>query len=118
MKKLIIIAAAVAMASGCSSTPRSRSVDLAGMYASETGQIAIGSVDIIASPEGAESAVIKYDEDNAWLQPSMKLHDLKIYLTGSNSVVNANGIVKSICEALAASKADPVKPDADTSKTE
>lgn len=105
MKKLLalIIIPATIFSEGCT-TDKTRSVEAKGCFVSNSGQCAIGSVDVVASPDGAESAVIKYEEDNAWLQPSMKLHGIKIHLTGTNSVSKADGIVKSICEALVETK--------------
>lgn len=90
----------LALAVGCST--KTRSIELAGMYANESGTLAIGSVDVMAAPTGEESAFIKYDEDNAWLSPSMKLHDIKIMLTGTNSTAKAELLVKHICDAFVA----------------
>lgn len=84
--------------SGCAT--KTRSLDLDGMYASETGTLAIGSVEVMAAPVGEESASIRYEEDTAWLSPSTKTHDIKILLTGTNAVGSAAGIVKSICQAF------------------
>lgn len=87
----------------CGCVTKTRSVELAGMYLSEAGTLAIGSVDVMASPTGEASVFVKYDEDNAWLAPSMKLHDIKIMLTGTNSCEHADALVKSICDAFVAS---------------
>ena len=95
------ILAALGLASlfvGCAT--KTRTVDLAGLYASETGTLAIGQVEVMAAPQGEESATIKYAEDNAWLAPSMKKHSIKIMLTGSNSVDKVNAIVERICTAF------------------
>lgn len=84
----------------CGCAGKTRTIDMAGMYASESGVLAIGEVEVMAAPKGEESATIKYTEDNAWLQPSMKKHNIKIMLTGSNSVEKVDGIVQHICEAF------------------
>ena len=86
--------------SGC--VTKTRSIELAGMYASEAGTLAIGSVDIVAAPQGEETATIKYAEDTAWLSPSTKTHEIKIMLTGTNSVEKSEKIVESICNAFVA----------------
>lgn len=91
------VAAAFAL---CGCATKSRSVKLAGMYASESGQLAIGKIEVQAIPEGVDAALIKYSEDNAWLSPSMKLHEIGITLTGTNSVAKADSIVKHICKAF------------------
>lgn len=103
---LLGIGTAMVVLAGCAT--KTRSVELSGLYANESGTLAIGSVDVMAAPIGEESAFIKYDEDNAWLSPSMKLHDIKIMLTGTNSTEQASALVKHICEAFIA-----VKPGAD-----
>lgn len=86
------------LAGGCAT--KTRNLDLDGMYASETGTLAIGSVEVMAAPVGEESASIRYEEDTAWLSPGVKTHEIKIMLTGTNSVSSAKGIVKSICKAF------------------
>lgn len=88
---------------GCQTGERSRVIDAAGMYANPASEtIALGKVRVVATPKGEESAVIRYDEDNAWLCPSMKLHGLEIFMTGSNSVSQASKIVDSIQSAFVA----------------
>lgn len=98
---IIVASIAAVVLTGCAST-RSRSIELAGMYASEAGTLALGSVDIIAAPQGEETATIKYAEDTAWLSPSTKTHEIKIMLTGTNSVEKSEKIVESICNAFVA----------------
>ncbi len=93
------VIAAAALLTGCSTT-KTRSIDLAGMYASESGQLAIGAVKVQAIEQGTVAAIINYEEDNAWLAPSMKLHNIGITLTGTNSVEKADKIVRHICEAF------------------
>jgi len=100
MKKLTIIITLAAAFCGCAT--KSRSVDIGGMYLSETGQLAVGKIHVDAIPEGSESAVIHYTEDTALLSPSTKTHDIDVILTGTNSVGSASNIVSSICQAFVA----------------
>lgn len=104
MNAKVILLAAFAALAGCGCATKTRNAELDGMYLSETGTLAIGSIDISAAPQGEESASIKYSEDNAWLSPSMKLHEIKIYITGTNSTQNVGEVVKSICTAFVAVK--------------
>lgn len=83
---------------GCAS--KTRNLDMAGMYASEAGTLAIGKVEVMSAPKGEESAHIRYKEDTAWLSPSTKTHEVKILITGTNAVDKVDGIVKNICEAF------------------
>lgn len=99
---------------GCAT--KTRSIDLAGMYASESGTLAIGRIEVQSSPEGVESAAIRYTEDTAWLSPTTKTHSIKILLTGTNAVGSARGIVKSICNAFTATAAKPSATDAPEGK--
>lgn len=96
----LLLGAFVIGAIFCGCSTKTRNVEVDGMFASDTGTLAIGSVDVIAAPVGEESATIRYDEDNAWLSPSMKLHAIRILLTGTNSVAAVTGIVESICRAF------------------
>ena len=99
---------AAALLAGCAT--KTRNVDLAGMYASDTGTLAIGSVEVQSAPEGVESAAIRYVEDTAWLSPSTKTHAIKILLTGTNAVQSATGIVESICAAFTATANGAANP--------
>lgn len=102
---LLGIGAAMVVLAGCSTPPKTRSIEADGMYANAASEtIAIGSVEVMSAPQGEESAFIKYDEKNAWLQPSMKLHNITVQLTGTNTTVYAKDIVKSISKAFIAAK--------------
>lgn len=90
--------ALAALLGGC--TTRTRSVDLNGMYLSEAGTLAIGSVEVQAAPQGEETAAIRYTEDTAWLSPTTKTHEIRILMTGTNSVSSAETICASICDAF------------------
>lgn len=114
MKKLLIIAALAAVATGCAT--KSRAIDIKGMFLSETGQLAIGYGHVDAIPESTESAVIHYEEDVAMLKPSEKTHDIDIILTGTNAVSSAEGVVKAICEAFVAVAPRVAKSEADASE--
>lgn len=101
MKLTTIIVAASVAAVVCGCATKTRNVELDGMFAQvDAGMLAIGSVDVMGTPVGEESAIIKYAEDNAWLQPSMKLHSIRILLTGTNSTANVTSVVESICGAF------------------
>ena len=93
-----VVFALAALLGGCAT--RTRSVDLNGMYLSEAGTLAIGSVEVQAAPQGEETAAIRYSEDTAWLSPSTKTHEIRILLTGTNSVASAETICASICDAF------------------
>lgn len=99
-----------ALLAGCAT--KTRSVDLDGMYVSEAGTLAIGSVEVMAAPQGEESASIRYAEDTAWLSPTTKTHAIKIMLTGTNSVMSAKRIVSDICAAFVAAKDTAPAPSA------
>lgn len=114
MKKLLIIAALAAVATGCAT--KSRSIDIKGMFVSESGQLAIGYGHVDAVPETTESAIIHYEEDVALLSPATKTHDIDIILTGTNSVGSAEGVVKAICEAFVAVAPSLAKSEADASE--
>lgn len=84
----------------CGCTTKTRSIDLDGMYVSEAGTLAVGSIEVMAAPVGEETVAIRYAEDTAWLSPSTKTHEIKILLTGTNSITAADGIVSNICSAF------------------
>lgn len=106
MKKAIedipLFAGVLAISILCGCATKTRSVDLDGMYMSDTGTLAIGSIEVMSAPVGEETAQIKYSEDTPWLSPSTKIHEIKILLSGTNSVSNASRIVKDICDAFTA----------------
>lgn len=93
-------AVALTLLSGCGTT-KTRNVELSGMYTNaKTGVLGIGAVDIMSAPQGEESATLKYAEDTAWLSPSTKTHEIKIMLTGTNSIEQTEKIVAHICRAF------------------
>ena len=103
MNKLMVICAALcaAILTGCTSD-RVKSVELDGLFLQgDTGTMAIGSIDVMASPKGEESAVIKYDQDTPWINPTGKaMNHIKIMLTGTNATDKADAIVEHICKAF------------------
>ena len=110
MKTLALaIICATTLLAGCAT--KTRSIDLAGMYASESGTLALGKIEVQSAPEGVESAAIRYTEDTAWLSPTTKTHSIKILLTGTNAVGSAKSIVKSICNTFTAKTAKPSSTD-------
>lgn len=100
IRDIVLFFGALALMVLCGCVTKTRNLDLDGMYASETGTLAIGSVEVMSAPVGEESASIRYMEDTAWLSPTTKTHEIKIMLTGTNAVSSAEGIVESICKAF------------------
>lgn len=100
---IIGIGTAMIVLAGCATSDKTRTIDADGMYANAASEtVAIGSVKVMSSSKGEEAAFVEYGEDNAWLSPSMKLHKLEIFMTGSNSVSQASKIVDSIQSAFVA----------------
>lgn len=93
---------AVMMLAGC--TTRSQHLDLDGMFASDTGTVAIGSIEVQSAPEGVESAMVNYADDTSWFS-NEKAHKIRILLTGTNAVNSATSIVADICRAFVATAA-------------
>lgn len=100
IKDIILFFGALAIMALCGCATKTRNIELDGMYVSEAGTLAIGSLDVMAAPMGEESAMIRYEEDTSWLSPSTKTHEIKIMLTGTNAVSCATGIVENICKAF------------------
>ena len=105
MKKLMMIvpvACAAAMMTGCGTSGKVRDIGLKGMYVngySET--LAIGMGRLTSIPGEREAFAAHYREDTAWLRPSVKTHELDLFLVGTNSTASAAEIAKSICLAFA-----------------
>jgi len=97
-----VVAAAVIVGFYCSGcATKTRNVEIDGMFVqAESQTVAIGSVDVMAAPVGEESAIVKYDEDTAWLSPSTKTHSIKIQLTGTNCTEKVDSIIEHICKAF------------------
>lgn len=102
MKKLMMIALAAALA-GCAT--KTRNVEMDGLFVqADSATLALGSVDVMATPAGEEAAIVKYAEDTAWLATfrdnPVKTHFIRIQLTGTNSTAQVAPIVKDICRAF------------------
>lgn len=97
----VSLAALAATLTGCA-TSKSRSFEAQGMYVSDTGQLAVGKVQVDAIPDQVDSAIIHYAEDTALLSPSTKTHKIDVILTGANSTANAQQITSAICNAFVA----------------
>ncbi len=119
MKKAMVIAAAIAALAGCAT--KSRTIDIGGMYLSDSGQVAIGSIEVQAIPEGTDAALVKYSEDYPWLASVFgnpeKIHEIGITLTGTNAVQSATGIVEAICGAFVATRPAAVADVPSTTQT-
>ena len=102
---------------GCGTPGKMRDVAVKGMYVngySET--LAIGAGRVTSIPGEREALAAHYEEDTAWLQPSVKTHALDIFLVGSNSVARAEDIIKHICEAFRDVAPTVAQTDADVAK--
>lgn len=104
MKKLMMIAlaaCAAAMTAGCMTPAKMRDVEVKGMYVNGYSEVlAIGSGRVTSIPGEREAMAAHYREDTAWLQPSIKTHELDLFLVGSNTVANADKIIEHICQAF------------------
>ena len=121
MKKLMMITAAacaVAMMSGCSSPAKMRDIGLKGMYVNGYSEVlAIGAGRLTSIPGEREAMAAHYREDTAWLQPSIKTHELDLFLVGSNTVLNADKIIEHVCKAFADVAPGIAATDAEVSKS-
>lgn len=111
MKKLLIIAALAAVATGCAT--KTRNVEINGLFTqAEAGMLAVGSVDVMATPAGEEGAMVKFAKDYNFFQ-SQPNYDIKVQMTGTNSVQRLPDVVQSICEAFVAVAPRVAKSEAD-----
>ena len=89
---------------GCAT--KTANVELDGMFAQLDSQIlAVGSVDVMATPQGEEAATLKFGKSYNYFQ-SQPNYDIKLQLTGTNSVAQVPDIVRSICDAFKEVAAD------------
>ena len=120
MKKLLMIALAAsvaAMITGCSTPSKMRDVEVKGMYVNGYSEVlAIGAGRVTSIPGEREAMAAHYREDTAWLQPSIKTHELDLFLVGSNTVENADKIIEHICKAFADVAPDMAKTNAEIAK--
>ena len=83
---------------GCAT--KTANVELDGVFAQLDSQIlAVGSVDVMATPQGEEAATLKFGKSYNYFQ-SQPNYDIKLQLTGTNSVAQVPDIVRSICDAF------------------
>ena len=91
---------------GCGTLEKSRSSDVDGVFVQpEAGIFAAGSVEITSTPSGEESSILKFGKSYKYFQ-SQPDYDLKIHMTGTNSVAQVPDIVRSICDAFKEVAAD------------
>ena len=106
MKKLMIGFVLAALCVGCGTLEKSRSSDVDGVFVHpEAGIFAAGSVEIFSTPSGEESSILKFGKSYKYFQ-SQPDYDLKIHMTGTNSVAQVPDIVRSICDAFKEVAAD------------
>lgn len=101
MKKLIILTLGVLAICGCATQEKTRSLDMKGVYVSDSGKIAFGSVKIQSAKAGAEAAMISYTESVPMFCDE-KERNVHVTLSGTNSCQNAAKIVRDICSAFTA----------------
>lgn len=83
---------------GCAT--KTRNVEIDGLFSQLGSQIlAVGSVDVMATPQGEEAATLKFGKSYNYFQ-SQPNYDIKLQLTGTNSVAQVPDIVRSICDAF------------------
>jgi len=99
MKKLMIVAAAAAVLVGCASD-RAKNCDVDGMYVNGgTGSMALGSIELTATPTGGESFVLKVDQDTPWVNPTgEKMNHARCMMTGSNTCSHVEKVVEHLCK--------------------
>ena len=90
--------ALMALLAGCLSND-THHASFAGMYATQSGTLAIGEVEIQSAPQGTESAMVSYEDDTSWFSDAKK-HKIRILLAGTNSVTASPAIVSNICWAF------------------
>lgn len=102
---VIMLAAFAVVLSGCFSPTKTRNVEMDGMFVqADSATLALGSIDVMATPTGEEAAIVKYAEDTAWLatlrDDPVKTHFIRIQLTGTNSTAQVAPIIEHICKAF------------------
>ena len=113
-----MIAALAAILAGCQTPKKMRDIELKGMYVngySET--LAIGAGRLTSIPGDKEALAAHYEEDTAWLHPSIKTHKIDIFLVGTNSVASASEIIASICRTYGEVAPQVAASDAEVAKT-
>lgn len=100
-----MLAAFAVVLAGCFSPTKTRNVEMDGMFVqADSATLALGSIDVMATPTGEEAAIVKYAEDTAWLatfrDDPVKTHFIRIQLTGTNSTAQVAPIIEHICKAF------------------
>lgn len=88
----------------CGCVTEEKAVDVAGkgVWANaKSGKIAIGSLSVSTIPADTESAVLRIDEDTAWISDRFT-RDIDLRLTGTNSVSHLSEAIRAICATFAA----------------
>ncbi len=102
MNKLMTVVAVFCMAiamTGCFH-PAVVDGEAKGMYVNAaTETLAIGEGSVTTIPADREAFAGHYEEDTAWLAPSVKTHKFDLFIVGSNATSQASSIVKDICMA-------------------
>lgn len=103
--RLAFVAALIAAAYflfGCATQKKVRDIELKGMYVNGYSEVlALGWGRLTSIPGDKEALAAHYEEDTAWLQPSIKTHKIDIFMVGTNSSQNATQVIESICKAFA-----------------
>ena len=101
MSKLIILTLGVLAISGCATANKTRSLDMKGVYVSDSGKVAFGSIKIQSAQEGAEAAMVSYTESMPIFSDE-KERNVHITLSGTNTCRNVAAIVRDVCSAFTA----------------
>ena len=104
IREIILFALGISLLGLCGCVTEEKAVDVGGKGVwvdSKTGKMAVGSVSVSTVPADAESAVLKVDEDTAWITDTFT-RDIYLRLTGTNAVSHASKIVSAICGTFAA----------------
>ena len=102
MKRLILALVVAAAICGCVTEEKAVDVAGKGMWANaKSGKIAIGSLSVSTIPADTESAVLRIDEDTAWISDRFT-RDIDLRLTGTNSVSHLSEAIREICATFAA----------------
>lgn len=112
-KDIILFGSSIALIALCGCVTEDKAVDVGGKGVwvdSKTGKMAVGSVSVSTVPADAESAVLKVDEDTAWITDTFT-RDIYLRLTGTNAVSHAQEIVSAICGTFAAPTNTPTAND-------
>ena len=119
--QLLFICLVVALAyvlTGCATQKKMRDIELKGMYVNGYSEVlALGWGRLTSIPGDKEALAAHYEEDTAWLQPTVKTHKIDIFLVGTNTVASSADIIGSICKAFAEVAPAVSKDDAEVAKS-